>query len=721
MILALMLAVTVAAEPAPRRETTIPTLSGAPALDGRLDEAQWKQAAVITDFTNAKPVEDSTPSQKTVFYVYRDQTHLYVGIDAFDTEPQKVRATFADRDTIFGDDWAGVLLDPFGDSRHAALLIANPRGVQVDCLESETSDDDCSWDTIFFTGGRLNEHGWSLEMSIPFSSLRLDPDRDTWGFQPGRMIARTAEQMLWSPYRAADGSFLKQMGRMHGMKGIEVPPLVELIPELTARTGTAIDNSGALARSGPPNGLSRGGSGADAGITARISKGGEALDATLNPDFSQVESDTSRVTLNQRFPLSYEEKRPFFLEGRDQFNLPWNVIYTRAIVDPFYGLKVTGREGPTAFALLTAMDQHPTSSTVDPVWDPANYRKQAAYTTVARSTTDISEEATLGFVATDKRVGFADNRLVGPDVTLHLSKSWTTVGQLLFSSTDNPDESGEDGTAAKVRLFHNDRYWHLFSYYEQTDRGFRAEAGFIPRVGYRELGGETSYRLETGRERGLIFVRPGFFARTVESTVNDDRNADFAPYVGINFGHSFIRPGAGFFTERFEHVKYSKHALTLNAGSSWLKWLDTEMSAVAGDEISYFEPANPYLGSIVSANVTATIKPVDRVNIGASYYREIFSKAHSLAPENFKAQGVYDATVARTTTQVFFTQYVSARVVAQWTTIDYKLSLSGLLAYRPGPGTIFYIGYQDAAPGRRAVDTSRDRALFVKMSYLWSS
>ena len=722
LLAALLLAAEPAKPPIPRSEITIPRLSGAISLDGRLDEEQWKSAAVIDSLTNQRPIEDTVPSEETRILVYRDETHLYVGFESFDAEPAKVRATFGDRDTVFGDDWVGVLLDPFNDGRHAALLVSNPLGVQIDCIESENSDDDCSWDTIFSTAGRLTGRGFVVEMSIPFSSLRVDPEREAWGFQPGRMIARTGEQSLWSPFRQANGSFLQQMGIMHGMKGIEAPPLLELIPELTARTGPGIDYSDALYHSGRTEGLSRGASAGDLGLTAKLSRGGIAGAGTINPDFSQVESDTSRVTINQRFPLSYGEKRPFFLEGREQLVLPWTVIYTRAIVDPLYGVKVNGKEGPTAFAFLTAMDQHPADSTVDPAWIRDNFNKQPAFTTLARVTTDVSEDATLGIVATDKRVNGAANHLSGPDVTLHLTRTWTVVSQGLWSSTDELDDTHLEGNAFKVRLIHNDRHWNWFSWYEETDKDFRAEAGFIPRVGYQETGEDTSYRIETGREHGLVFVRPGLSTRALNSTANDDRNRDFDPYLGINFGHSFVRPGFQYYEERFGSVPFRKRRLTLDASSSYFKWVDTSVSLTAGEEIAYFEPTAPYLGSSATADFSASLKPMERIGIGTTYYREIFSRSRSLAPKHFNDEGVYDASVARTTVQVFFTQYVSARVIAQWTTIDWKLSLSGLLAYRPGPGTIFYIGYQDAAaPGTRGVDTRNDRALFVKLSYLWRS
>ncbi|HVO30080.1 MAG TPA: DUF5916 domain-containing protein, partial [bacterium] len=561
---------TATASPAPtsHRDFSIPAIEEAPVMDGRLDESVWKRATRLEGFTDFQPIEDVPASQKTTVYIYRDSEHLYVGFDAEDTEPAKIRGTLGDRDSSGNDDFVGVMLDSFGTGRRGYLFGVNPTGVLLDCLESETGNDDCTWDGIFYAAAHVDGRGWTAEIAIPFATLRLDPDNDEWYVDPLRAITRKGELSAYSPLHQAAPNAFVQMPRMSGMKGLKVVPTWQLIPEVTARTGPGAGTGTALVDAGAPHGLSGGTSEGDVGVTARVSRGDLSADGTLNPDFSQVESDTSRVTINQRFPLSYDEKRPFFFEGREQFNLPWNVIYTRAIVDPIYGLKVEGKAGPTSFAILNAADAHPSDSTVDPTWNPAAYGGATAITTVGRATTEVNDAITMGFVGTEKHIGGAGNRVVGPDIQVHFAGTWTFVSQALWSATDNPDTSYEEGTAVKFRLFHSDRHWSWFQWYEQTDNGFRAEAGFIPRVGYRESGVETSYRFETGRQSGLLFVRPGLSARALNATNNDDQNRDFVPYVGINFGHSFIRPGGGYYIERFEHDLFEKKRVTLDAGSS---------------------------------------------------------------------------------------------------------------------------------------------------------
>lgn len=700
------------------RDFDVPTLADAPTLDGRLDDPVWKKAAVLGAMTDFRPVEDVPLRENTTIYVYRDATHLYVGFDAEDDEPSKVRASLADRDGAMADDWVAIFVDPYATGRHAVLFVSNPLGVQTDCLESENSNDDCSYDTVFATAGRLDGHGYQVEMAIPFSSLRLDPDADTWGFTPMRFVSRTAEQAVWPAWHNADGNLLQQFARMHGMKGLHAGAAVQVIPEITARTGPGAGDGAALSRADAPSGLSRGATEGDVGLTAKLTRGDTAVDATVNPDFSQVESDPARVTINQRFALSYDEKRPFFFEGREQFVLPWTVIYTRSIVDPLYGVKVTGREGPTSYALLHALDEHPAGSTIDPTWTPDGYRKDPALTTLMRAATEMNDRITVGMVATDKHVGPASNRLVGPDVNFHLTRQWSVVSQALWSGTDNPDSTHEDGTAFKARVIGTGRQWNWFSWYEQTDSGFRAEAGFIPRVGYRETGVDTNWKFETASRAGLRFVRPDLHLRALDSTINDDLNRDVQPGLGFNFGHSAIFTSFAWSQERFEHELFTSRSAGVEMSSSRIKWLDLDVSLVAGDQIAYFS-ATPYMGSVANATVTASVKPTERLTADLSWYREVFSKSHSLAPKQFNDQGVYDATVARLNLQFHLTRAWSARVIPQWSSPDHTLTVSSLVSWRPGPGKIVYAGYTDAAADARGVDTSRARLLFVKFSWLF--
>lgn len=702
------------------RSFTLPVFDGDAIIDGVLNEPEWAKAVALDGFTDYQPVEDARPSQATEVRVWRNQTHLYVGFIAHDDLASEIHATLSDRDTSLVDDWVGVLLDPFASGRRGVLLASNALGVQTDCLVAEDSND-CAWDMIFQSAGRIVSDGYVVEFAIPFSSLRIDPERETWGFEAEREIGRTGEQEVWTPIRASAGSLISQLGTMHGMKGTAGAVSGIVIPEITASTGPGVEGDRGLVREGVPNGLSRGSSQMDLGVTAKASRAGLTADVAVNPDFSQVESDPSRVTINQRFPLVYDEKRPLFLEGREYFaDLLWNVVYTRSIVDPIYGAKLTGRIGPTSYAILNAVDQHPVDSTVDPTWVTSAYSGQSAVTSVARAVTDASDALTIGLVATDKRVAGISSQLLGPDVALHITKSWQTDAELLWSGTDDPNGSHVEGTAVKWRLHHADRNWNWFSYFDQVGSGFRAEAGFMPRVGYLEAGFDTGWKLFAGSSRGLAFVQAGCFGRVLNSTVNDDRNRDLATYFVLNFGHSSIQFIPGWYRERFARTDFLSRQVEMDVTSSWVKWLDLNLALSGGDQISYFQPTAPYLGSSVVANVSANFKPGTRVGAGVTYYREIFSRAHSLEPSGFRAGGVYDQSVARVSAQLFLTRFLSARIIEAESTVDYKLSHSALLEFRPGPGSIFYIGYSDAAPLNHGVDVSRDRALFVKIAWIVS-
>src|SRR5438105_4489979 len=343
-----------------------------PVIDGKMDEDVWKTAALFKDFVQYRPGDMTPPSEPTEVRIGYDSKFLYVGFHCFD-DPSKVRATIPKRDQVFDDDWVGIWLDTFNDGRRAYELIFSPLGVQADAIFTEGVNEDFSVDIVMESKGALTSDGYTVEVAIPFKSLRYVAGKDKlWGLHLLRTIKRfNNEQSTWMPISRDNSSLLGQEGHVTGLEGLSTERTIEIIPSITAsETGRRVPTltPGQIAdlqthRLAVPVDQGRFLNKPvhfDLGVTAKFNISPTmTLDFTYNPDFAQVEADATVVTANQRFPIFFEEKRPFFLEGKEIFETPIQAVHTRTIVDPDYAVKFTGKRGRNTFGVMFASDNAP--------------------------------------------------------------------------------------------------------------------------------------------------------------------------------------------------------------------------------------------------------------------------------------------------------------------------------------------------------------------------
>jgi hypothetical protein len=407
----------------------IPRFEKPPVIDGKLDDEVWQHAALLKDFYQTSPGDNIAPSKKTEAMIGYDAKFLYFAFHCYD-EPGKVRATVAKRDQVFGEDNVRVFLDTFNDQRRAYILGWNPLGVQQDGIYTEGSGNDFSVDIVMESKGMITDDGWTLEVAIPFKSLRYTAGKDKlWGVHIWRNIDRFNDEIdSWMPISRDKSGTLNQTGHLTGLEGISTERTIELIPSLTlSETGKRIRSIPSDVLDANPNLIDPGrflnqpikfdpGLTAKFGITPTIT-----LDLALNPDFAQVEADQTVVTANQRFPIFFEEKRPFFLEGIDYFQTPLTILHTRAIVDPDVAVKLTGKRGRNTFGLLLASDNAPGNFSEDERTDPdilpgiRRFLDKNAYIGVLRLKHDIGKENSLGMIATTYNFIEKHNDVLGVD------------------------------------------------------------------------------------------------------------------------------------------------------------------------------------------------------------------------------------------------------------------------------------------------------------------
>jgi hypothetical protein len=497
-----------------------------PTIDGKLDDEVWKSAAVLKDFYQVQPGDNLIPQNPTEVMLGYDSRYIYIAFHCFD-EPDKVRANVAKRDQIWDDDYVGILFDTFNDQRRAYEFDFNPLGVQADGIWTEGHGEDFSLDLVMESKGMVTNDGYTIEVAIPFKSLRYVAGKDKlWGVHFWRRTKRLNNSLdMWIPMDRDKNSWLAQAGHLTGLEGISTERTLELIPSLTvsqtsrrARTFGLIPGSNAF--NADPGRMLNEPVKIDPGLTGKYTLTPTVtLDFAINPDFAQVESDQLVVTANQRFPIFFSEKRPFFLEGIDIFNTQISAVHTRAIVDPDFAVKTTGKVGRNTFGLMLASDNGPGNLSSDDRGSlSACLDKQAFDHTLACSNERIVDknanigvlrlkrdigkaDSFLGFLGTYRRFVDQYNELGGLDGRFRLNKQTTFSFQALGTRTRDvffyPDEARARDSIRNGFIYAVD--------YNQSGRHFGHEFSMVGRTQY--------YRADVGFNRRPNTNSPNWFIR----------------------------------------------------------------------------------------------------------------------------------------------------------------------------------------------------------------
>ncbi|MGH9259643.1 MAG: DUF5916 domain-containing protein, partial [Acidimicrobiales bacterium] len=455
-----------------------PRLEATARVDGALDEPVWVQAARLTGFSQYRPVDGRPAADSTDVLVWYAPDAVWFGIRAYEAHGAVVRATLSDRDNISADDYVEILLDTYNDRRRALVFAVNALGVQQDGVRSEglagaaggsnagfrfDGAVDLNPDYVYQSRGRVTPWGFEIEVRIPFKSVRYQSAAtQDWGLQIVRTTQHSGYEDTWTPVVRANASFLIQAGRLVGLTDLRRGLVMDVTPELTARMGGARTSQGYDYGSADPElgGTLRW------GITQNLSLG-----ATANPDFSQVEADVGQVTLNERFAVFYPEKRPFFLEGLEQFDTPNSLIYMRRIEDPVAGAKLTGKTGATGVGYLLAVDApYQSANGSNPVFNLLRLRR------------DLGASSTAGLAYTDRIDGDAYNRVLGGDVRLIWKKIWFSDAQLVGSWTRDAAGTREGALWGVTVYDRTGRSYGNHAEFVGVSPEFEARSGFVNRT-----------------------------------------------------------------------------------------------------------------------------------------------------------------------------------------------------------------------------------------------
>jgi len=685
-----------------------------PVIDGKLDEPIWQTAAPVRGFKTYTPDYSKEMSEQTEAYVAYDSENLYFAFRCFDREPDKIKAAITSRDNNRADDWICINLDTFNDQQALYGFYVNPLGIQSDSRFAGVSED-MSVDVVWYSAGRIDGDGYTIEMQIPLKSIRYsdrEPVEMAVVFE--RRISRRSEQGTYpalSPERGM--AFLTQMMPME-FRGLTHYTLLELLPAVTYSQKYRSDQGNLVIDERKGEGSLT----AKYGITSDL-----ILDGTYNPDFSQVEADAGQVDVNLRYDLFFPEKRPFFFEGRENFNVAatggsdldpiQSIVHTRTIVNPLTGLKLTGRVGTGhTVASVYAMDELPPEESA--------VFGSYAHVLILRYKRALQEDSYIGGIYTGREMKGHFNRIGGLDAMYRLTESSTLEFDGLLSLTKEGSASSQvGGHTIGLRYVYNTRDVDYGLTFKSVSENFAAEAGYITRTGVLYVSG---------------FVRPKFyppsdFLRRIQlelfSGQTQDRfsqlweTANYATLSNLFPGSLSLKLKYSYSTEIFLGNRFKTGGFQISGGGLFTKHINLSLSYWKGSAIYY--SADPYQGRSDRATASLIYQPSDQLSSELSFVHSDFFR-------DADGQRIYDYPIGRLKLTYQINKYLFVRGITEYNKYKRQLLTDFLASFTYIPGTVVHLGYGSLYQRIRwdyggYVDDDRfletQRGFFFKMSYLW--
>jgi len=715
-------------------ELTVARTAGPIEIDGRLDDVGWRDAALADNFAEHSPGDQVQPPVATEAYIAYDDENLYVAFVCHD-DPAEIRASLCPRDRIFQDDNVFICLDTFGAAANAYEFVVNPYGIQGDLYYSSSTGEDSRYDIVFDSAARITDEGWVAELAVPFSSLRFpDTAEQVWRADFWRNHPRDVHgQYSWAAYDRDESCWPCQWGTLYGIRDVSPGRGLDVLPALVGHQSGSRGETGDLVDGDVMGDLS---------VSARYALSSNSMiEATVNPDFSQVESDAAQIDVNTNFALYYSEKRPFFQEGADLFGTWFEAVYTRSINDPSLAGKLTGRSGGTSYALLTARDEH------SPIVVPFEERSRLvlngeSLSNILRVKHDLGDQTHIGLLATDRRYdGGGSGSVAGLDTRVRFDKMHQVELQALASFTEEPDDTlmtegfnettfdggrhteGFDGeTFSGHGLYASferdgDRWSYDLDYWDRSPT-FRADNGREVSNSRRSAFVNTDYLFRFEDSPHLEWVQPLLVVGRIWNYDGRLKEENLSLNLSFRLRHAQTSSHARYraSSEVFEGVSYDGlwhwHICANSRPSDLIAYGG---SANYGNQVAYGERA---VGRQSDYAVWCDLKPADRMLLEAS-----ISYAHSKALHD--DMFYYKGYVARAKLTLQLTRELSTRLVVQYNDFAKRWEADPLLTYQIDPFSIFYIGstrdYGLVSPGAADEETWRltDRQYFMKLQYLF--
>ena len=672
-----------------------------PKLDGILDDEVWSGAPLPMDkWVSYNPMRGEAAAEQTRVWIAYDDQAIYFAFHCIDSQPDKIRTTISRRDSAWSDDWAGFSLDSSRAGQLAYHLFVNPSGIQMDGLQSGTNGEDMSPDWVWQSAGHVSADGWSAEIRVPLENLRFRSGSDVrMGVLFWRRLSRSGVSSSWP--EMAPGKWVFESNATVAFDELHSRRLLEVIPSATFSSNQSRADSSSWNRFRSKGDL---GASIKYGLTSAVT-----LDATVNPDFSQVESDAFEVELNQRFPVFFSEKRPFFMEGLGLFNLAGTggdatmrtAVHTRRIIDPSSGLKLTGTAGRHTFGVLSSADASPAGHT------------QRVFT-IGREVLNFGQGRYAGLLLTDTEFKTEHNRVAGGDFAFKKGDHFRWNGSFLSSHSRSLEGQTTHGSGSQATYNYGTKRFTVSGQLEHYDRGFTMDTAFINRVGltrgwqYQDL----NFYPSNPRYRWIKRINPFFWMVAGEDRVQGGTEAFYLPAVRFNFTRAgYLRLDYATGHETFAGKRFDTGRWMADGGIQIMRWLNIGGSAQEGPAI-FYDPDAPFQGDKRSSSVRLGLQPNSRLNSNTSYSFVTFTNRST-------GLNVYHVHIVNLRNTYQFSPRFFVRGVAQYDSSRERVLTDLLASYELTPGTVMHAGYGSLF-GREDTDTyaATARAFFFKASYL---
>ncbi|MEE9554899.1 MAG: DUF5916 domain-containing protein [candidate division Zixibacteria bacterium] len=710
-------------------------LNGSIVIDGMLDDSGWQGLNRATNFAEQFPNNgDKAPVETEVMLTY-DDDNLYIAFICHDPDPTSIRSSWSDRDRIWSDDYMGMIFDTYGEGAWSYEIFCNPKGLQGDGRQVTSAGEDIGFDLIFESRGIVTDSCYQIEIALPFASIRF-PDKPVQEWRATFWRTRPRESRSTSSWAYVDDNsncMTCEFGTITGIENIKPGKNFELLPSVIGFQSAELRDENNI-----DSGLENQDTDGEASLGIRYSiTSSLTAEATVNPDFSQVESDATQIDVNEAFALFYPEKRPFFQEGGDLFESRVNVVYTRSINDPQFAAKLIRREGSSNFAYMGAVDQN--SPIIVPLEERSGFVDAGkSYSNIVRYKHTLGGSSSLGAIFSDRRFeSGGSNSVYGIDGNIRFKEKYRIEAQVVGSHSGEPDDTlltadidqtffddgkytvaydGESfsGHSFSASIERHSRNWGFDLDLRDTSPGFRADNGFITRNDHREAELWSGYDFYP-ENRLFDNIETGFVYGRVWNSRGEFKDHWLVTYLGAmlkaqtsaNLSHIYTQ-------EIFRGVDLPEmNRLELNISSNFSEPVQAGFNYYTGEFIARNEDP-PVVGDGLNFAIWVDIKATSRLKI-EQVYRFSSLKRQDNDVELFKGY------IYRTRINYQFNREIFLRLVLQYNDFDENFDIDPLLSYKLNPFTIFYIGstvdYTDINDSGEMTLTSRQ--FFAKFQYLF--
>lgn len=693
-------------------------------IDGILNEQTWKSPGLLKHFLTFSPLYGETLEHKTKIWIAYDQKNLFFAFKCFDTQPDKITTKIARRDTIASNDCVGVVIDTMNNKQSSYEFYINPNGIQEDGITSAVNgmNFDGSPDYVWESAGKLTKDGYIVEMKIPLKNIRFKSGENVeMGLIFMRNLNRLGKWGSWPEMKAGDSQFnamltVKYKNLKRGLK-------LEILPNLTYNSNQNRENVTTWEKSIDDKNI---GASIKYGITSSIS-----AEATINPDFSQIESDAFQMDVNQRYPVFYNEKRPFFMEGMEalDFGLINNgmmrtAVHTRKIIDPNWAVKLSGTIGKTLFTVLSANDGV-LGQTWNSGFNPNEGKK--IFWGIARAKYSLGSDNSFGFLYTGNTFSGIKNNVFGIDLQYRIIKNTRLKLSYLNSMTSISEQNVDlKGSGINAMVEYSTQKIDIWTAFEHFGDDFKMDTAFLNRNGINRFSGYFAPNFNLSQKSKFSWIRR--IKPFLEiSSLKDIKTNMYDSNLGIGIDMFMIK--SGFFKIRYRNEKeiwleqeYIKKSIFVYGQMQFNKWLRISTYLSSGDQI-FYDTQSPFLGSGNNFSINVNLQPTNKFSFNLGY---VFN---DLKQKTGAKEKVYSVNIYNILSTYQFNKHFFLRTAIRYDNYNKKLMTDFLASYTLVPGTVAHFGYgllfedkkwedQKWMPGTGTLINMR-RNLFFKVSYLW--